>query len=69
MMALRCVTMQGMNTQIYNMAVTAASAIWANPLITLGFVALVLAIVTGVAGRLSILCEDLRCAHFLGRNR
>ena len=61
--------MHSMNTQIYNMAVTATSAIWANPLIVVGFVALVLAIVTGVAGRLTILYEDLRYAYFLARNR
>jgi hypothetical protein len=58
-----------MNTQIYNMAVTAASAIWVNPLILVGLVALVLAIVTGLAGRLAIWCEDLRHTRFLGRNR
>lgn len=57
-----------MNTQIYNMAVTAASAIWVNPLILVGLVALVLAIVTGLAGRLVLWCEDLRYAQFLGRN-
>ena len=61
--------MLSMNTQIYNMAVTAATAIWANPLILVGLVALLLAIVTGLAGRLAILCEDLRSTRFLGRNR
>ncbi len=58
-----------MNTQIYNMAVTVASAIWVNPLILAGLAALVLAIVTGLAGRLAIFCEDLRDGQFLGRNR
>jgi len=61
--------MLSMNTQIYNMAVTAASAIWVNPLILVGLVTLGLAIVTGLAGRLVILCEDLRYRQFLGRNR
>ena len=69
MLALECVTMHSMNTQIYNMAVTATSAIWANPLILVWFAALVLAIVTGLAGRLVLLCEDLRYTQFLGRNR
>jgi hypothetical protein len=59
-----------MNTQmIYNMAVTATSAIWANPLSLVALVALVLAIVTGLAGHLAIWCEDLRYTAFLGRNR
>ncbi len=58
-----------MHTQIYNMAVTAASAIWVNPVILAGLVALVLAIVTGLAGRLVLWCEELRYAQVLGRNR
>ena len=68
MLALPCVTMLSMITQTYNLAVTAASAIWANPLTLVGLIALVLAIVTGLAGRLAILCEDLRYTRFFGRN-
>jgi hypothetical protein len=69
MLALPCVTMSSMNTQIYNLAVTAASAIWENPLALVGLIALVLAIVTGLAGRLAILCEDLRYTRFFGQKR
>jgi hypothetical protein len=61
--------MHSMNTQIYGLAVTAASAIWENPLTLVGLIALVLAIVTGLAGRLAILCEDLHYTRFFGRNR
>lgn len=63
MQALACGTMLGMNTQISNMAITAASAIWANPLIVVGLVAVALVIFTGLAGRLVILCEDLRASR------
>jgi hypothetical protein len=69
MLALPRVTMVSMNTQIYNLAVTAASAVWANPLILFGLTALALAIVTGLAGRLAILCEDLRYTRFFSWNR
>jgi hypothetical protein len=69
MLALPCVTMHSMITQTYNMAVTAASAFWLNPLTLVGLIALVLAIVTGLAGRLGILWEDLRYTRFVGRNR
>jgi len=58
-----------MNTQIYNLAVTATAAIWENPLILVGLIAVALVIVTGLAGRLVILCEDLRYTRFFGRNR
>jgi hypothetical protein len=71
MLALPCVTMLSMITQTYNLAVaaaSAASAVWANPLTLVGLIALVLAIVTGLAGRLAILCEDLRYTRFFGRN-
>jgi hypothetical protein len=69
MLALPRVTMVSMNTQIYNLAVSAASAIWVNPLILVGLTALVLVIVTGLAGRLAILCEDLRYTRFFSWNR
>jgi hypothetical protein len=69
MLALPCVTMVSMNTQIYNLAVTAGSAIWANPLALVGLIALSLAIVTGFAGRLVIVCEDLRYTRFFSRVR
>jgi hypothetical protein len=58
-----------MTTHLYSIAVTAASTLWMNPLILVGLIALVLAIVTGLAGRLAILCEDLRYTRFFGRNR
>jgi hypothetical protein len=61
--------MLSMNAQIYNLALTAASAIWENPLALVGLIALVLAIVTGLAGRLAILCEDLCYTRFIGRKR
>jgi hypothetical protein len=69
MMVSPCVTMGSMNTQIYNLAATAASAIWENPLALVGLIALALAIVTGLAGRLAIVCEDLRYTRFFGRKR
>jgi hypothetical protein len=69
MLALPCVTMVSMNTQIYNLAVTAGSAIWANPLALVGLIALSLVIVTGFAGRLVIVCEDLRYTRFFSRVR
>jgi hypothetical protein len=69
MLTLPSVTMRSMNTQIYDLGVTAASAIWVNPLALVGLAALVLGIVTGLAGRLAILCEDLRYTRFFGRNR
>jgi hypothetical protein len=69
MLALPCVTMLGMITQKYNIAVTAASTIWVNPLTLVGLIALMLAIVTGLAGRLAILCEDLRYTRSFDRNR
>jgi hypothetical protein len=61
--------MPSMNAQIYNLAVTAASAIWVNPLALVGLIALVLGVVTGLAGRLAILCEDFRYTRFLGGNQ
>jgi hypothetical protein len=61
--------MLSMNAQIYNMAVTAASTLWMNPLILVGLIAVTLVIVTGLAGRLVILCEDLRYTRFFGRTR
>jgi hypothetical protein len=69
MSALPCVTMLGMTAQIYNIAATAASAIPMNPLLLVALIAVVLAIVTGLAGRLAVLCEDLRYTRFFGRNR
>ncbi len=69
MSALPCVTMVAMTAQIYNTAITAASAISINPLILVGLVAVALAIVTGLAGRLAILCEDLRYTRLSARNR
>jgi hypothetical protein len=32
-------------------------------------IAVTLVIVTGLAGRLVILCEDLRCRHFVRRSQ
>jgi hypothetical protein len=58
-----------MTAQIYNMATSAASAIWMNPLILVELVAVALAIVTGLAGRLAILCEDLRYTRLSAPNR
>jgi hypothetical protein len=69
MWALPCVTMLSMTAQIYNIAATAASTIWMNPLILVGLIAVALATVTGLAGRLAILCEDLRYTRFFGRNQ
>ncbi len=61
--------MHSMTAQIYNMATTAASAIWMNPVTLVELVAVALAIVTGLAGRLVILCEDLRYTRLSARNR
>jgi len=58
-----------MTTQIYNMASTAASVVSVNPLILVGLVAVVLAIVTGLAGRIAIVCVDLRYSRLFARNR
>jgi hypothetical protein len=58
-----------MTEQIYNMATTAASAISINPLILVQLVAVTLAIVTGFAGRLAILYEDLRYTRLSASNR
>jgi hypothetical protein len=58
-----------MTTQIYNMAANAASDIWMNPFILIGLIAVALAIVTGLAGRVAIVCEDLGYARFFGRSR
>jgi hypothetical protein len=58
-----------MTTHIYSIAVTAASALWMNPLILVGLIAVTLVIVTGLAGRLVILYEDLRYTRFVGRNQ
>jgi hypothetical protein len=69
MSALSCVTMRSMTAQIYNMASTAASAISVNPLILVGLLAVVLAIVTGIAGRAAIVCDDLRYSRLFARSR
>jgi hypothetical protein len=69
MWPLPCVTMLGMTAQIYNMAATAASGIPMNLPILVVLIAVVLVIVTDLAGRLVILCEDLRYTRFVGRNR
>jgi hypothetical protein len=69
MLTLPSVTMRSMNTQIYDLGITAASTIWANPLTLVGLIALVLGIVIGLAGRLAILCEDFRYTRFFSRNR
>ena len=61
--------MRSMTAQIYNMAATAASAISLNPLILVGLLAVVLAIVTGLAGRVAIVCDDLRYSRLFARNR
>jgi hypothetical protein len=57
-----------MTAQIYNMAAGAASAVWLNPLTFLELIAVVLAIVTGLAGRLVIWWEDLRYTLFVSSN-
>jgi hypothetical protein len=65
--------MFSMTTYIYNItttaAATAAATIWMNPLLLVGLIAVALVIVTGLAGRLVILCEDLRYTRFVGRNQ
>ena len=69
MTALAWVIMIGMTAQIYNTAATAAFAIWMNPLILVELLVVVLAIVTGLAGRVAILYEDLRYTRRFGRIR
>jgi hypothetical protein len=69
MSALPWVTMHSMTEQIYNMVTTAASAISMNPLMIIELVAATLVIVTGLAGRLAILFEDLRYTRLSARNR
>lgn len=63
------VTMFDMTAQIYNLASTAASAMSVSPLILVGLLAVVLTIVTGLAGRVAILWDDLRYSYLLSRNR
>jgi hypothetical protein len=58
-----------MTAHIYNITATAASTIWMNPVILVWLIAVALVIVTGLAGRLAILCEDLRYTRFVGRNQ
>ncbi len=60
------IIMLGMTSQIYNMATTAVSAISMNPAILVVLIAAVFAIVTGLAGRIAIRCEDLHYTRFLG---
>ncbi len=73
MWTLPCVTMLSITTYIYNITATAASTaaatIWMNPLLLVGLIAVALVIVTGLAGRLVILCEDLRYTRFFGLTR
>jgi hypothetical protein len=69
MWPMSCVTMLSMTTHFYSIAVTVASTLWMNPLVLVGLIAVTLAIVTGLAGRLVILCEDLRYTRFFSRNR
>ncbi len=66
---MSCVMMLGMTAHIYNLAATAASTIWMNPLAFVGLAAVALVIVTGLAGRLVILYEDLRFTRFVGRHQ
>lgn len=64
--------MLGMTAEIYNTATAVAvatSAIWKNPLIIVELAAVVLAIVTGLAGRVVILYEDLRYTRLSARLR
>jgi hypothetical protein len=61
--------MLSMTAQIYNMAATGASGIWANPLILVELIAVTFAVTSGLAGRVAILCEDLRHKRLFGRNR
>jgi len=60
--------MRSMTAQIYNIAATVASAIWLNPLLLIALIVGAVAIVTGLAGRLAILCEDLRYTRIRCRN-
>ena len=69
MSSMPCVTILSMTAHIYNIATTAASTIWMNPLALVGLIAVALVIVTGLAGRLAILCEDLRYTLLVGRNQ
>ena len=64
--------MLGMTAEIYSTATAAAaatSAIWKNPLILAELAGVVLAIVTGLAGRVAILYEDLRYTRLSARRR
>ena len=61
--------MLSMTGHIYNLAAIAASSISMNPLLLVALIAVILAIATGLAGRLAVLCEDLRYTWLFGRNR
>ena len=57
-----------MTTQIYNIAASAASAMSLHPLLLIAVVVVPIATVTGFAGRLAMLFEDLRHRRILSRN-
>jgi hypothetical protein len=69
MRSMPCVTMFTMTAHVYNVAATAASAIWMDPLILIGLIAVAVVILTGLAGRFVILCEDLCYTRIVGRNQ
>lgn len=48
-----------MTAQIYNIAATSVNTILMNPFILIVLMVVALAIVTGLAGRVAILLEDL----------
>lgn len=57
-----------MTAQIYNTAASAASAMSLHPLLLIAVVAVPIAIVTGFAGHLAMLLEDLRYRRILSRD-
>jgi hypothetical protein len=58
-----------MTAQIYNIALATASTILFNPFVLMLPLAAALALLTGLAGRVAILLEDLRYSRTQGRNR
>jgi hypothetical protein len=58
-----------MTAQIYNIALATASTILFNPFVLMLPLAAALTLLTGLAGRVAILLEDLRYSRTQGRNR
>ena len=59
--------MRGMAAQIYDIA-TSASGVLLNPIVLIVPIVVALAIITGFAGRVAVVVEDLRYNRIHSRN-